>query len=109
MSTMTYAEFVAEAQAQGFDEVLERVWLPGQVVDTHSHPFEVSALVVRGELWLACDGAGDTGSDTGSDTGGETRHLLPGDRFQLGMDQPHTERYGPEGATFWAARRHASV
>lgn len=99
MSTMSYAEFEEQARAQGFDEVLERVWQPGQVVDQHSHPFEVSALMVQGELWLACD----------SDSGSNTRHLLPGDRFQLAMDQPHTERYGPEGATFWAARRHASV
>ena len=99
MSALTYAEFETQARAQGFDEVLERVWSPGHVVDIHTHPFDVSALMVQGELWLGCEG----------DNTSETRHLRPGDRFDLVMDQPHTERYGPEGATFWAARRHPSV
>ncbi len=95
MSALTYAEFEAQARAQGFDEVLERVWSPGHVVDIHTHPFDVSALMVQGELWLTC--------------GDDTRHLVAGDRFELAMDLPHAERYGPHGATFWAARKHASV
>ena len=95
MSTLTYSEFETQARSQGFDEVLERVWEPGHTVDTHTHPFDVSALVVQGEMWLSC--------------GQDTRHLLPGDRFELDMDAPHAERYGPEGATFWAARRHPSA
>jgi AraC-like ligand binding domain len=90
----TFAEFEARARAQGFDEVLERVWSPGQVVGTHSHPFAVDALVHQGELWLTC--------------GGTTRHLQAGDTFTLARDQPHDERYGPQGAVFWAARRHAA-
>ena len=52
--------------------------LPGQVV-------------VRGEMWLT--------------VGGSTRHLLPGGTFELSVDVPHAERYGPEGATYWVARR----
>lgn len=92
MSTMTYAEFEAETRAQGFDAVQERVWPPGQVVGTHAHPFAVNALMVQGELWLSCNG--------------DTRHLQSGDRFELAMNLPHEERYGPDGATFWAARKH---
>ncbi len=90
----SYADFEAAARAQGFDEVLLREWKPGQVLDTHTHPFEVQALVVQGELWLSC--------------GGSTRHLHAGDRFELANAVPHAERYGPEGCTFWAARRHAA-
>ena len=89
----SYEQFEAAARAEGFDEVLVREWQPGQVVATHSHPFEVNALVVKGEFWLTC--------------GGETRHVRAGERFELPRDVPHEERYGPEGATFWAARRHA--
>ena len=48
--------------------------------------------MVAGEMWLTCDG--------------QTRHLLPGDRFEIASEAPHSERYGPSGATFWAARRH---
>jgi quercetin dioxygenase-like cupin family protein len=39
--------------------------------------------------------------------GEQTRHLSPGDRFQIACNEPHAERYGPQGATFWVARRHA--
>lgn len=88
----TFDEFEATARATGFDEVLVREWAPDTVVDTHTHPFDVSALVIRGEMWLT--------------VGPQTRHLQPGDRFTLDRDEPHAERYGPAGATFWAARRH---
>jgi len=90
--TVTFAEFESAAQAQGFDEVLERRWAPGTVLDAHEHPFAVRALVVQGEMWLDC--------------GGETRHLRPGDEFALDDGAPHSERYGPEGATYWVARRN---
>lgn len=83
----TFEAFRTAALARGFDEVLERRWEPGAVVDTHSHPFDADALVVQGEMWL--DG----------------RHLRPGDGFVLARDVPHAERYGAEGATYWVARR----
>ncbi len=89
----SFAEFEAQARAAGFDEVLQREWAPGLALDTHTHPFAVSALMTQGDLWLTC--------------GGQTRHLQPGDRFELARDEPHAERYGPQGAQFWAARRHA--
>jgi AraC-like ligand binding domain len=92
MTATEIADFKASARAQGFDEVLERVWGPDQVVATHTHPFAVQALVVQGEMWLGC--------------GGQVRHLRPGDRFELARDEPHAERYGPQGATYWAARRN---
>ena len=89
--SITFQQFEAEALARGFDEVLERKWNPNQVVDEHRHPFAADALVVQGEMWLiAANG---------------TRHLQPGDTFQLDPDVPHSERYGPDGATYWVARR----
>jgi quercetin dioxygenase-like cupin family protein len=95
MATLTYEQFEAAARAEGFDEMLVREWQPGQVLDTHSHPFAVKALVVRGEVWLT--------------EGERVRHLRAGDGFELARDVPHAERYGEEGATFWVARRNASV
>lgn len=92
MSTPTFAEFEAAARARGFDEVLERQWAAGTVLDTHTHPFAVEARVVQGEMWLSC--------------GEQTRHLRPGDTFELARDVPHAERYGTEGATYWVARRN---
>jgi quercetin dioxygenase-like cupin family protein len=89
----TYEQFESATRAEGFDEVLVREWKPGQVMELHTHPFAVKALVVRGEFWLT--------------EGDSVRHLKAGDRFELAPDVPHAERYGDQGATFWAARRHA--
>lgn len=93
MSETPFQAFEAQTLAEGFDQVVERQWDAGVVLDEHTHPFSVKALVVRGEMWLTC--------------GGTTRHLRPGDRFELGREEPHAERYGPEGATYWVGRRHA--
>jgi len=84
--------FAAAARAHGFDQVLTREWGADVVLDTHTHPFAVQALVTRGELWLTLRGA--------------TRHLRVGDRFEVGYEEPHAERYGPQGATFVVARRN---
>jgi mannose-6-phosphate isomerase-like protein (cupin superfamily) len=92
MNQPTFAEFETQARAAGFDEVLERCWAPDAVIATHTHPFAVDALVTQGEMWLACEG--------------RSQHLRPGDRFTLDCNVPHDERYGPEGATYWVARRN---
>lgn len=91
MTPPTFDRFAAAARADGFDEVLERSWAPGTVLDTHTHDFGVRALVVRGEMWLT--------------VGEATQHLRSGDPFVLDADVPHAERYGPDGATYWVARR----
>lgn len=92
MPDTSFDQFKTDALARGDDEVLVRAWAPGTVLDTHSHAFAASALVVQGEMWLM--------------VGDNTRHLLPGDTFQLDRDVPHAERYGNEGATYWVARRN---
>jgi AraC-like ligand binding domain len=90
----TFESFKTTALAAGFDEVLERRWEPDTVLATHTHPFAVQAIVTQGEMWLGC--------------GGQVQHLKAGDRFSLERDVPHDERYGPQGTTFWAARRHGT-
>jgi hypothetical protein len=91
MSEPTFQQFEANALAKGYDVVIERKWAADEVVDVHTHPFGVKALVVQGEMWLSF--------------GGITRRFCPGDEFELAAGVAHSERYGPEGATFWAARR----
>lgn len=93
MADLSFDEFSARATKAGFDEVIVREWAPDAVTQTHSHPFDVDAVVVRGEFWLTY--------------GDQTRHIASGDRFDLARDVPHAERYGPEGATIWVARRKA--
>ena len=92
MSHASLAEFEAAARREGFDEVAERTWPANAEAATHEHPFAVKAIVVAGEMWLT---EGET-----------TRHLRPGDTFELAAAAPHAERYGAAGATYWAARRH---
>jgi len=92
MQTTDFSLFQSKALAEGYDEVLEREWAPDTVLDTHTHPFSVRALVVRGEMWLT--------------VGEQTRRLLAGDHFTLDRDVPHAERYGSEGAAYWVARRN---
>jgi quercetin dioxygenase-like cupin family protein len=93
MAAPTFEAFEIAARARGFDEVVARSWDPGVSLDTHRHPFAVDALVVAGEMWLT--------------VGEDTRHLRAGDTFTLDRDVPHAERYGPDGATYWVARRNA--
>lgn len=95
MAAPSFKQFEDDCLARGFDEVLERPWAANTQVASHSHPFDVSALMVQGELWLTVSG--------------QTRHLQAGDSFELARNVAHEERYGADGALFWAARRHAAV
>ena len=88
----TFEQFRDDMLAAGYKEVLERPWAPGAVAPIHTHPFEANALVVQGEMWL-------------TEQGGTERRLTSGDRFNLAANVPHEERYGPQGATYWVARR----
>lgn len=90
MNSPTFESFQTQAQAEGFDEVIVREWAPHLELTTHTHPFDVSAYVARGEYWLTANG--------------EVQHLKTGDTFRLARDVPHAELYGPEGATVWVAR-----
>lgn len=88
----SYEDFVARAKAGGFDEILVREWAPNQLNGLHQHPFDTHALVVKGEFWLTIAGT--------------ERHISVGQYFDVARGIEHEERYGPEGATFWAARRN---
>lgn len=95
MTSPTFMDFQEAALREGFDEVAERVWAADTIVPEHRHDFAVHARVVQGEMWLTC-------ADS-------TLHLKPGDRFALERGQPHAERYGAEGATYWVARRNPTA
>ena len=85
-----FSEFEAAERARGCTEVLARSYEPDTFVPEHTHDFTARALVVQGEMWLTVDGV--------------TQHLQPGDRFEVTRGKPHTEKYGPQGATYWVAR-----
>jgi hypothetical protein len=87
----SFEDFAAQARRAGFDQVLVRRWEPGTTLAEHAHEFDAEALVIQGQMWLSC--------------GGQTRELVAGDRFELARGTVHAERYGPQGATYWVARR----
>jgi quercetin dioxygenase-like cupin family protein len=92
MNLPSFDEFRQQALAAGFDEVIEREWAANTVLETHTHPFGVQALVTQGEMWLTMNG--------------HTQHLVPGAVFELEPNLPHDERYGAQGATYWVARKN---
>ncbi len=89
---MDVAVFEQELSTLGFTEVLWREWAPNKFMDTHTHPFEVRALVTEGEFVLGC--------------GGESRTIRAGEIFTLPANVPHTEQYGPQGAIFRVGRKY---
>ncbi|MGB4119417.1 MAG: AraC family transcriptional regulator [Burkholderiaceae bacterium] len=91
----TFDAFEASANRAGFTEVLKKDWQPSLALNTHTHPFDVQAQVVAGELWLTA--------------AGKTQHLTAGSDFALAANVPHEERYGAAGATVWIARRQPAA
>lgn len=92
MNDLTLETFTQRKRDLGYDEVLVREWAPLFENAPHEHPFDTDALVARGEFWLTMDG--------------QTRHVQVGDTFTVLRGVRHAERYGPQGATFWAARKN---
>lgn len=88
----TFDSFKHRKMAEGFNEVLTREWAPGFENPPHEHPFDTDAIVAQGEYWLTLDG--------------QTTHYRAGDAFQVARGITHSERYGPDGAVFWAARKN---
>ena len=92
MPTDTFESFKARKLSEGYDEILVREWEPGFANEPHEHPFDTDALVARGEYWLTLNG--------------QTVHYKAGDVFKVARGVTHSEKYGAEGATFWAARKN---
>ncbi len=83
----------AACLADGYTDIETKSIDPNVFIDTHSHPFDVRALVLAGNLTLNCSG--------------ELSEFKAGDLLELGRDIPHTEQYGPQGYTILLGRRHS--
>ena len=84
-------EFTAQAMDDGFDEVIQKEWAPNLVLEKHDHPFDARVQVVAGQVKLELA------------NGSQTYEL--GDGFFILRGTEHSEQYGPQGATFWVARK----
>lgn len=88
---MKREEFTQILAREGFEEVVMVTREPHGFVDTHAHPFEAKALILSGELRIKA------GSLEQTYQVGQVFHLL--------ADEPHSERYGPEGVAYLVGRK----
>ena len=88
MDTTTFEQALAR---DGYAEVETKSLAGGYQADEHSHPFDVRALVLEGDITLAWDGA--------------TRTFTAGEIFTMETFCPHTEVVGPAGVRYLVGRR----
>ena len=83
--------FLEKLAKEGFPEpaLVERE--VGGFLDLHSHPYEVQALILDGQIDIIIGGIKST--------------FLAGDVFHLLPNQIHTENYGAKGVKYLASRK----
>lgn len=88
---MTPAEFEAALLRDGYTADV-RETAPRHTTEQHSHPFDVRAMVLEGEITLT--------TAEGSQT------YRPGDVFTMEAGRAHAEAIGPQGVRNLAGRLH---
>jgi quercetin dioxygenase-like cupin family protein len=91
---MTKEQFLSMLVLDGFPEPILVEREADGYLDDHTHPFEVKALVVSGQIDLVVDGVRTS--------------YISGELFHLLENQVHTERYGNNGVQYLASRRNRS-
>ena len=87
---MNQQTFEAELKRDRYDIITNTT--PGAKVNPeHSHPFDVRAMVLKGDFRLTRDG--------------KTETLKPGEVFTMPRGCLHYESYGPEGAVILLGRK----
>lgn len=90
---MDIEAFKRDLIADGYLEIVEKTIEPNHVIDLHSHPYDVRALVLSGSATIACSGEAP-------------RVYRAGDILEVEAGREHTEHYGPDGYAFLVGRRH---
>jgi quercetin dioxygenase-like cupin family protein len=89
---MNAAEFETGLKRTGYLDVETKQAMPDLSTQPHSHPFDVRALVLAGEVTLTSQG--------------ESRTYRSGDIFEMAAGCEHSERHGPEGTKYLVGRKH---
>jgi quercetin dioxygenase-like cupin family protein len=90
---MNSSDFAKSVVLEGYAEPVSITREANGFVDTHTHPFAAKALITQGSLKLRV-GTIDTSYEVG-------------DIFQLDVEVPHKEYYGPNGVTYLVGRKQA--
>lgn len=83
--------FLDKLAKEGFPEPVLVEREVGGFLDLHSHPHEVQALILEGQIDIII--------------GGLKSIFLAGDMFHLLPNQIHTENYGAKGVKYLASRK----
>jgi mannose-6-phosphate isomerase-like protein (cupin superfamily) len=85
------ADFETALRRAGYQDVEHKQTQPDFTTQPHSHPFDVRALVLEGEMTLTSQG--------------ESRTYRAGEIFEMAAGCEHSECFGPAGAKTLAGRR----
>jgi len=85
------ARFESELKRDGFLEVEQKSFGPNVAFEEHTHPYDVRAMVLEGEVTLRFDGKVQT--------------CRKGDSLTMAAGCAHSETYGPQGVTYLLGRR----
>ena len=83
--------FTSSLERDGYQNIETRERTPNDRTPDHSHPYDVRALVLAGEITLTWNGM--------------TRSFTAGEVFTMDGDCKHTEVIGPEGLRVLVGRR----
>lgn len=88
---MDASAFELRLRTEGFPEIRINEMPPNRRNPEHTHPFDVLALVLDGDITLT--------------VGGETSIYRAGDEFSMKAGCPHAEDIGPNGVKYLVGRR----
>jgi quercetin dioxygenase-like cupin family protein len=88
---MDRQSFEDALRRDGYDEIATNTTPGSKHNPEHSHPYDVSAMVIDGALTLSWNG--------------QTRTFKPGETFEMARGCPHAESYGDEGAVTLFGRK----
>ncbi|HYN14059.1 MAG TPA: cupin domain-containing protein [Burkholderiales bacterium] len=88
---MDAAAFEERLKAEGYPEIRTNALEPHRRNAEHSHPFDVLALVLEGDITLTVDS--------------RARKYSAGDEFSMQAGCVHAEDAGPSGVRYLVGRR----
>lgn len=88
---MDTTRFESELKRDGFLEVEKKTVGPNVSLEEHTHPYDVRAIVLEGQVTLRFDGKAQT--------------CRAGDSITMAAGCAHSESYGPQGVTYLVGRR----